>query len=66
MSVALVILAAGKGTRMQSKLPKVLHNLAGMPMLGHVIDTGNSLSPEPNDNRDGTWSTGSRDFCERF
>ena len=46
MSVALVILAAGKGTRMQSKLPKVLHNLAGMPMLGHVIDIGNSLSPE--------------------
>jgi bifunctional UDP-N-acetylglucosamine pyrophosphorylase/glucosamine-1-phosphate N-acetyltransferase len=46
MSVALVILAAGKGTRMQSELPKVLHHLAGMPMLGHVINTGNSLSPE--------------------
>ena len=45
MSVALVILAAGKGTRMQSELPKVLHHLAGMPMLGHVISTGNSISP---------------------
>ena len=45
MSVALVILAAGKGTRMQSELPKVLHHLAGMPMLGHVINTGNSISP---------------------
>lgn len=36
----LVILAAGKGTRMQSQRPKVLHEIAGLPMIGHVILTG--------------------------
>jgi len=39
-----VILAAGMGKRMQSSLPKVLHPLAGKPLLGHVIDTARSLS----------------------
>jgi bifunctional UDP-N-acetylglucosamine pyrophosphorylase/glucosamine-1-phosphate N-acetyltransferase len=34
----IVILAAGMGKRMQSALPKVLHPLAGKPLLGHVID----------------------------
>jgi len=38
MNLAAVILAAGKGTRMKSKLPKVLHNLCGAPMLSYVID----------------------------
>jgi bifunctional UDP-N-acetylglucosamine pyrophosphorylase/glucosamine-1-phosphate N-acetyltransferase len=40
-----VILAAGMGKRMQSALPKVLHPLAGKPLLAHVIDTARSLSP---------------------
>ncbi len=39
-----VILAAGMGKRMQSALPKVLHPLAGKPLLSHVIDTAYSLS----------------------
>lgn len=37
--INIVILAAGKGTRMRSKLPKVLHSIAGRPMLGHVLQT---------------------------
>ncbi|MCC2960085.1 bifunctional UDP-N-acetylglucosamine diphosphorylase/glucosamine-1-phosphate N-acetyltransferase GlmU [Massilia sp. IC2-278] len=40
-----VILAAGMGKRMQSALPKVLHPLAGKPLLQHVIDTARRLSP---------------------
>jgi bifunctional UDP-N-acetylglucosamine pyrophosphorylase/glucosamine-1-phosphate N-acetyltransferase len=40
-----VILAAGMGKRMQSDLPKVLHALAGKPLLSHVIDTARQLSP---------------------
>lgn len=42
----IVILAAGKGTRMYSKLPKVLHQIAGKSMLEHVIDTAKTLQPE--------------------
>lgn len=45
MSLDIVILAAGQGTRMRSALPKVLHPVAGKPMLGHVIDTARQLSP---------------------
>ena len=40
-----VILAAGMGKRMQSALPKVLHPLAGKPLLAHVVDTARTLSP---------------------
>lgn len=41
-----VILAAGQGKRMHSDLPKVLHRLAGKPILGHVIDTVSTLAPD--------------------
>ncbi|MBX9917496.1 MAG: bifunctional UDP-N-acetylglucosamine diphosphorylase/glucosamine-1-phosphate N-acetyltransferase GlmU [Nitrosomonas sp.] len=41
-----VILAAGAGKRMQSTLPKVLHTLAGRPLLMHAIDTARLLSPD--------------------
>lgn len=41
----IVILAAGQGTRMNSQHPKVLHLLAGKPLLGHVIETARSLKP---------------------
>ena len=46
MSLHVVILAAGKGTRMHSALPKVLHKIAGKPMVQHVIDTAHSLKAE--------------------
>ncbi|MFY0618527.1 bifunctional UDP-N-acetylglucosamine diphosphorylase/glucosamine-1-phosphate N-acetyltransferase GlmU [Shimia sp.] len=46
MSIALVILAAGKGTRMNSDLPKVLHPIAGAPLLHHAMRTGAALEPE--------------------
>ena len=45
MDLAVIILAAGKGTRMRSNLPKVLHKLAGKPLVQHVIDTARTLEP---------------------
>jgi len=42
----IVILAAGQGKRMYSSLPKVLHPLAGKPMLGHVLDTVKDVFPD--------------------
>ncbi|ACS98221.1 bifunctional N-acetylglucosamine-1-phosphate uridyltransferase/glucosamine-1-phosphate acetyltransferase [Aggregatibacter aphrophilus NJ8700] len=42
-ALSVVILAAGKGTRMYSDLPKVLHPIAGKPMVKHVIDTAKQL-----------------------
>ncbi len=42
--LSVVILAAGKGTRMYSDLPKVLHKIAGKPMVKHVIDTAKQLN----------------------
>jgi bifunctional UDP-N-acetylglucosamine pyrophosphorylase/glucosamine-1-phosphate N-acetyltransferase len=44
-SVAVVVLAAGAGTRMKSALPKVLHPLAGWPMIRHVLETAARLKP---------------------
>lgn len=44
--LSVVILAAGKGTRMYSDLPKVLHPIAGKPMVKHVIDTAKQLDSQ--------------------
>ncbi|MGB4779213.1 bifunctional UDP-N-acetylglucosamine diphosphorylase/glucosamine-1-phosphate N-acetyltransferase GlmU [Microbacterium sp.] len=44
-SLAVVILAAGQGTRMRSALPKVLHRIGGRPLVGHVLDTARDLAP---------------------
>jgi bifunctional UDP-N-acetylglucosamine pyrophosphorylase/glucosamine-1-phosphate N-acetyltransferase len=45
LKLDIVILAAGLGKRMHSALPKVLHPLAGKPLLAHVLDTARALSP---------------------
>ncbi|NVO24880.1 bifunctional UDP-N-acetylglucosamine diphosphorylase/glucosamine-1-phosphate N-acetyltransferase GlmU [Donghicola mangrovi] len=46
MSTALIVLAAGQGTRMNSDLPKVLHQIAGAPLLVHALKSGAALAPE--------------------
>ena len=43
--LAVIVLAAGEGTRMRSTLPKVLHRLAGVPLVGHVLATARDLAP---------------------
>ncbi len=43
--LAVVVLAAGQGTRMKSQTPKVLHLLAGVPLIGHVLATARALDP---------------------
>jgi len=45
-SINIVILAAGQGKRMRSPLPKVLHRLAGRPLIDHVLDTARALEPQ--------------------
>ena len=45
-ALACIVLAAGRGTRMRSELPKVLHPVAGLPMLGHVIRAAGELGAE--------------------
>ena len=44
--IALIVLAAGKGTRMKSDLPKVMHRAAGRTLLGHVLTSAAGLSPK--------------------
>ena len=45
MPLSVVILAAGQGTRMRSSLPKVLHPMAGRPLLDHVVEVADALDP---------------------
>ncbi len=44
-NLAVIVLAAGEGTRMRSSTPKVLHTLAGIPLVGHVLATARELHP---------------------
>jgi bifunctional UDP-N-acetylglucosamine pyrophosphorylase/glucosamine-1-phosphate N-acetyltransferase len=46
MALEVVVLAAGQGKRMHSSLPKVLHRLAGRPLLGYVLDAARALEPK--------------------
>ena len=46
MAFSVVVLAAGKGTRMKSSLPKVLHKVAGVPMVQRIINTVKSLGAD--------------------
>ncbi|MCY3670962.1 MAG: NTP transferase domain-containing protein, partial [Alphaproteobacteria bacterium] len=45
-ALAAVVLAAGRGERMRSSMPKALHEIAGRPMVAHVVDTLGGLAPE--------------------
>ncbi|WP_347345645.1 bifunctional UDP-N-acetylglucosamine diphosphorylase/glucosamine-1-phosphate N-acetyltransferase GlmU [Microbacterium sp.] len=45
-ALAVIILAAGQGTRMKSSLPKVLHRIGGRPLVGHVLDVARDLHPD--------------------
>jgi bifunctional UDP-N-acetylglucosamine pyrophosphorylase/glucosamine-1-phosphate N-acetyltransferase len=44
LSLAIVIMAAGKGTRLKSRRPKVLHEIGGKPLLAHVIATAGKIA----------------------
>ncbi|MGV8885414.1 MAG: bifunctional UDP-N-acetylglucosamine diphosphorylase/glucosamine-1-phosphate N-acetyltransferase GlmU [Microbacteriaceae bacterium] len=44
-NLAIIVLAAGQGTRMKSTTPKILHQLAGVPLVGHVLATAHALDP---------------------
>lgn len=45
-ALAIIVLAAGQGTRMRSRLPKVLHQIGGKPLVGHVLSTAHALGAE--------------------
>ena len=65
-SLAVVVLAAGKGTRMQSPLPKVLLPLAGHPLVGHVLTAAQPLAPQHLIAVVGHQADAVRGVCERL
>ncbi|TKW60583.1 MAG: bifunctional UDP-N-acetylglucosamine diphosphorylase/glucosamine-1-phosphate N-acetyltransferase GlmU [Blastochloris viridis] len=63
--IAVIVLAAGKGTRMKSDLPKVLHPMAGMPMLGHVLHAARTLNPSKTVVITGYGAEKVEDYCQK-
>ena len=61
-----VILAAGQGTRMRSKLPKVLHKVGGLALLDHVIRTAQAVAPDTVTVITGHAGAQVRDFCGQY
>ena len=55
--IHVVVLAAGKGTRMKSAVPKVLHRIAGRPLIDHVLAAAAPLRPAPQPSSSGTRRT---------
>lgn len=66
MKLSVIILAAGQGTRMKSALPKVMHKLAGMPMLEHVYRRGLELGADDIHIVYGHGGEHLRDYCSDF
>jgi len=62
----IIILAAGEGTRMQSRLPKVLHTVGGQPMLVHLLQTASSLQPDVIHVVVGSGAERVREACQDF
>ena len=62
---AVVVLAAGEGTRMKSATPKVLHRIGGRSLLGHALAAARALDPSTSSSSCGTSATGSPRTCAR-
>lgn len=63
MKVYAVVLAAGKGTRMKSEKPKVVHEVLYKPMINHVVDELKALGVDESNCRCWTWCSASGSDC---
>lgn len=62
IDLEICVLAAGKGTRMKTSVPKMLQTVAGRPLIEHVISTAKQLSPQPSI----WWLAKTQAQCERY
>src|SRR4051794_29352149 len=65
-ALAVIILAAGQGTRMKSALPKVLHPIAGRPMLAHVLEVARALGARESVGVTAPGAEGVADLARRY